>query len=237
MKTAIVLTGHMRCWQQVFPNFKERIIDRYKNPDIFIHTWKDEAWWAPQEGAKGFVEGTPNIDIQGVKAHYNPVEMVVEDFDEYLPIFESRTGDFPNFYHRPKNIMSMFYKIGAGLNLLENHVLKTGTEYDLVIRMRPDMILHDYLPAFDLNKFYTLAHRNHMGGGTGDMFQIGSLENVSKFSRIGLELGSLYRDTDLLCPHVLSQHYISKYQMPWQEFMVNKTLQHTPAGQYQAVRV
>jgi hypothetical protein len=33
-KVAVILTGHMRSWKQVFPNFKEKIIDKY-NPDIF----------------------------------------------------------------------------------------------------------------------------------------------------------------------------------------------------------
>ena len=36
----------------------------------------------------------------------------------------------------------MLYKMSAGMALLDKHVAETGKPYDLVIRMRPDMILH-----------------------------------------------------------------------------------------------
>lgn len=234
MNVAIVLSGHMRCWNQVLPNFKDQVIDRY-NPDIFIHTWNDEGWWVPQEGATGLHERSDIIDPDAVEINYNPISMVVEDYNNFLPIFQERVKTFTNFYHRPRNIVSMFYKMGAGINLLEEHVLKTGKKYDLVIRMRPDMILHEPLPDFDPNYFYTLAHRNHMGGGTGDMFQIGSFDNVCKFATMGTKLEQYYAETGLLCPHTFSVHHIKKMGLPWQEFHVHKTLQHTPAGQYQAV--
>ena len=55
--------------------------------------------------------------------------------------------------------------------------------YDLVIRMRPDMIFNEDLPEFDTNKFYTLAHRNHLGQGTGDMIQVGNQLQMILFSK------------------------------------------------------
>lgn len=234
MNVAIILTGHLRCWEMVFPNFKEHFIDRY-NPDIFIHTWTDEGYWVPVEGPLGIKENTPMIDEAAVRAAYNPVEMVVEDFAQFEPIFAERVKAFPNFYHRPRNIVSMFYKMGAGVQLLEKHVMKTGKAYDLVIRMRPDMLLHEPMPEFEANTFYTLSHRNHMGGGTGDMFQIGPYNMVAAFSKIGTFLEALYGITGLMCPHIYSVEFIKNLGIPWKEFNVNKTLQHTPAGQYKAV--
>jgi hypothetical protein len=234
MNVAVVLSGHMRCWNQVFPNFKEQFIDRY-SPDVFIHTWDNEGWWVPQEGAIGIHEQSDALDPHAACDAYKPIKMVVEHFDNYLTTFAKRAEGFPNFYHRPRNIISMFYKMGAAMNLLEEHIMQTGKKYDLVIRMRPDMILHDAMPNFDPNTFYTLAHRNHMGGGTGDMFQIGSYENVSRFATIGMKLEEYYAETGLLCPHTLSVHHIQKLGLPWNEFHINKTIQHTPAGQYQPV--
>ena len=49
MKVAIVLTGHMRHWKEVLPNFKQRFIDKY-NPDIFINTWSEEGWYGLTAG-------------------------------------------------------------------------------------------------------------------------------------------------------------------------------------------
>ena len=230
-KVAIVLTGHMRCWPVVFPNFKQHFIDRYK-PDIFVHTFSDEGYWVPQEGRMGIHEGSPLIDEKAIRDAYNPVEMVVERFEDLEPVFAKRVVPFTNYYHRPRNIISMFYKMGSGMNLLEQHMMKTGAKYDMVFRMRPDMILHEPMPDLHPNYFYTLAHRNHMGGGTGDMFQIGSLRNVQKFCNIGMYLEELYGQLGLLCPHTFSEQHIRNLNLPWKEFYVNKIIQHSPNGPY-----
>jgi hypothetical protein len=230
MNVAIVLTGHMRCWDQVAPNFNERILERYK-PDVFIHTWRDEAWWDPHSKA-GFVEGTPEIDFQGVADAFKATAMAVEDFEDLRLNFEERASEYPNFYHVPKNIISMLYKMGQGALMLEDFMLKSGKTYDLVMRLRPDMVYNQDLPDFDPSKFYTLAHRNHMGGGTGDMMQIGNPFFVTNFCKILNYLPFIYKDTDLLCPHVISTTWIEKLALPWQEFMIDKKIMHTPKGEY-----
>ena len=231
MKVAVVLTGHLRMFQKVFPNFKERIIDRYQ-PDIFISTWRDEGYWVPQEGRLGIQEGSPLVHEHEIRAAYNPKELLMEDFYSLEPIFAERAKNFPTYYHRPRNIISMFYKMQSGVSLMKSHMIKTGTKYNLVIRMRPDMLLHEPLPAFQDGTFYTLAHRNHMGGGTGDMFQIGSVDQVSKFCDIGFKLESIYEQTKLLCPHVMSVKHIQNSWLPWKEFSISKSIQHTPNGEY-----
>ena len=231
MRVAVVLTGHMRCWQQVAPNFQERILKRF-NPDVFIHTWKDEAYWDPHSKA-GFVEGTPEIDAQGVADAFNARVMSVENFEDFKDNFQERASEYPNHYHVPKNIISMLYKMGQGVLMLEDYMLKTGNTYDLVMRLRPDMVYNHDLPDFDPNKFYTLSHRNHMGTGTGDMMQIGHPHFVVNFCKLLNYLPYIYRETDLLCPHVISEHFIRKLGLPWQEFQISKTLMHTPKGEYQ----
>jgi hypothetical protein len=120
----------------------------------------------------------------------------------------------------------------AGVQLMENYISKTGEFYDLVIRMRPDMILNADLPEFDPNKFYTASHRNHLGQGTGDMFQAGNQFNMILFSKASCYLTHIYMKTKLLCPHVLSTQWIHDLGLPWHEFNLNKTLQHTPKGEY-----
>lgn len=233
MKVAVVLTGHLRCWRQVFPNFKEKIIDRY-NPDIFIHTWDEEGWWIPgdKQNEKGVFEGTPQINDDEIIEVYNPKYYVKEYWDDYNKHFEKCGEYFTNYAHRPKNIISMFYKLHAGVQLVETHVARLQGAYDLVIRMRPDMVLHDDLPDFDPQKFYTFQHRNHLGQGTGDMIQAGSFISMMFFSKLVTMLPGLYSQTGLLCPHVLSVQHIKNLGLPWEEFYINKTLMHTPRGPY-----
>jgi hypothetical protein len=233
MNVAVILTGHLRCWKEVFPNFKEKIIDRY-DPDIFIHTWDEEGWWIPGDkpNEKGYFENSPKIDQKEVLDAYNPRGMTIETWDKYDKMFERRGELFKNYAHQPKNILSMFYKLNRGVTLLEDYVSQTGTHYDLIIRMRPDMILHEDLPEFDTNYFYTLTHRNHLGQGTGDMIHVGNMFDMLIFSKISCYINQLYFQTDLLCPHVLSTKYIGNVGLPWKEFMINKTIQHTPNEHY-----
>ena len=235
MNTALVITGHFRCWKSAYPNFKERFIDRFPNSDVFIHCWKDEGYWVKEVagvGAKGYHEHSPLLDYEAVRAVYKPVRLVVEDADAFLPYFEERVKVFTNFYHRPRNICSMFYKLAEGIHMLERHIAMTGKHYDLVIRVRPDMILHQPIPDLDPEIFYTIWSRNHMGGGTGDMLQISNLDNMIRFSKIGINLERLYQQTGLLCPHVMSVQWIKNLGFTWEELMIAKNLTHSPSGEY-----
>jgi hypothetical protein len=237
MNVAVVLTGHLRCWKDVLPNFKEKVIDRY-NPDIFIHTWDEEGWWIPgdKNNEKGYHEESPKIDQKEIIEAYNPRGITIESWETYNKMFERRGELYKNFAHRPKNILSMFYKLNRGISLLEDYASQIGVYYDLVIRMRPDMIFNEDLPDFDPKDFYTLAHRNHLGQGTGDMIQVGNMFNMIMFSKISCFLNQLYLQTDLLCPHVITTKYIENIGLPWKEFSINKTIQHSPAGEYQEVK-
>jgi hypothetical protein len=233
MKIAVVLTGHLRCWKQVFPNFQDRIINRY-NPDIFIHTWNEEGWWIPGDktNVKGFHESTPSVFEDEIREAYKPKRLVVEDWEKYNNHFETLGETYPNFAHRRKNILSMFYKLQKGISLVEEYSAKHNITYDFVIRMRPDLILNENLPDFDTNSFYTMVHRNHLGQGTGDMFQASNFFNMILFSKLPCFMHHVYSQTDILCPHLLSETWIKNLKLNWKEFYVNKTIQHTPQGEY-----
>jgi hypothetical protein len=126
----------------------------------------------------------------------------------------------------------MWFKVGRGMTMLEDYMMLTGTTYDLIIRMRPDLFFNEPLPDFDPQKFYTLGYRNHMGQGTSDMIQVGNFFTMSLFCKVLYHLPFLYQETGLLCPHVISEHFIKRLGLPWQEFMINKTIMHTPLGEY-----
>lgn len=230
MKTALLLTGHMRCWQQVFPNTKQLIIDKYK-PDVFINTWDSEAYWDPHS-EKGVTEGGPKLDVNDVQSTYKPVRMRVERYEDLERNFSERVVEYTNFFHVPKNQVSMWYKVGRGMTMVEDYMMLSGKTYDLIIRLRPDLVFNEPLPEFDGNKFYTLGYRNHMGQGTSDMIQVGNFFTMSLFCKVLYHLPFLYKETGLLCPHVISEHFIKRLGLPWQEFMINKTIMHTPLGEY-----
>lgn len=230
MNVALLLTGHMRCWKQVFPNTKQRILDKYK-PDVFINTWDSEAYWDPHS-QKGITDSGPKINFDELHDTYRPISLTIEKYEDLENNFSERAKRYGNFYHVPKNQISMWYKVGRGMTRVEDFMLLTGKTYDLIIRMRPDLMFNEELPEFDPNKFYTLGFRNHMGQGTSDMIQVGNSFSMSIFCKLLYHLDNLYKETGLLCPHVISQHFIQRLGLPWQEFMVNKTIMHTPLGEY-----
>lgn len=230
MNVALVLTGHLRCWEQVFPNTKEAIIDRW-NPDVFIHAWDEQAWWSPHS-KEGFVANSPKIDISAVNEAYRPTSFITEDFEPYRAGFEAHAEMYENHYHVKRNIISMFYKIHKGVELMNDYTMRTGKHYDLVIRMRPDLVFKQHLPDFDPNKFYTIQHRNHVGLGTGDMFQASNPWYMTIFSNIGTILPLIYKQTGILCPHIVSEQFFKSMNLPWEEFPIERLLMHTPAGEY-----
>ena len=223
MKVAIVLTGHMRHWREVLPNFKQRFIDKY-NPDIFINTWSEEGWYGLTAGndEEGFIEGTPGVEQKTIMEAYNAKAVAIQDFDDYRENFLQQIKRYPNYNHRSLNILSMFFKMGQGILMLEDHIMKTGTQYDLVIRTRPDMLVHQDLPDFDPKYFYTIFHPNHTGQGTGDMLQVGNSFSVINFCKAICYLPMIYDRTNLLCPHTASTTFIEMLNLPWQQIHLNK---------------
>jgi hypothetical protein len=172
------------------------------------------------------------LDITAVEQAYKPVCMNVERFEEFEENFLTRAKQFETFYHVPKNQVSMWFKVGRGMLSVEEHMMLSGKTYDLVIRMRPDLYFNESLPDFNPDKFYTLGYKNHMGQGTSDMIQVGNFFTMSLFCKVSYHLPHLYKETGLLCPHVISEHFIRRLGLPWEEFMINKTIMHTPLGEY-----
>jgi len=231
MKVAVVLTGHLRSWRQVYPDFYLKVVSKY-NPDIFIHSWNDEGWWDP-ESTTGYVDGSDAVDVDEVASLYKPVGIELEDFSKYQDRFDKRAELFTNSLHRKRNIISMFYKIKRGVDLMN----ESGNTYDMVIRMRPDLVFFNDLPQFDPDKFYTINHRSGSGKGTGDMFQVSNQPAITRFASAYDILEDIYNHTNILCPHVVTEYLIKKANEVWHEFSINRTIMHTPAGQYKDKKV
>lgn len=232
MKVAVILTGHMRCWKELFPVFKSQIIDRY-SPDIFISTWSDEGWWRPHSET-GFNEQSPRLDVEGVCDQYCPWLKVMrtEDYLQYDENFKQRQTNYKNYLHNPKNVISMLFKMHSGGSMLEDHITRTGKQYDLVIRMRPDLTFTDIIPDLSPDRFYTLNHKNHLGQGTGDMFQAGSLKDVLNYTKMSVHLDQVYGISNTLCPHIIASTWIEMLKLNWCELQLNKKIWHSPFGEY-----
>lgn len=224
MKTALILTGHMRCWKQTFSYFKKEYIDKYE-ADVYIHTWDTEGWW--QWG--DFYKESPKVHMHELKQYYNPLRVSVENFSFYENLFLERSKNFTNCIGWPKNAISMMYKWHEGINMLMK-------DYDFIIRTRSDLEIIDPLPNFNPDLFYTIEHPGLNQGGLGDMFHAGNKDNMIKFSNIYNDLENIYEDTNVFCPHLITDYYIKKLQLNHNEFKANYILHNTPWGRHQDVK-
>jgi len=226
MKVSLLLTGHMRCWKHVWPHIKAQFIDKY-DPDIFVSTWTDEGWWRPNS-TRGFNEQSPLLDVDRFIELYHPVVMEVDDYKDHESYLNDIASKYKNYIHNPKNVVSMYYKMAKGIKLLE----KSVHNYDLVIRMRPDLVVNHTLPDLDPNVFYTTHHPNYYGRGTGDTFQASSYENIKKYCETFHNLDKIYSLCDTLCPHVISKTAIELLGVNHVEVSSNFKLIHSPYGHF-----
>ena len=231
MKTALILTGHMRCWEQVYPNTKNMIIDKY-NPDIFIATYKTEGYWvSPDHDPKGLGvnEHSPKLDLTKVVETYKPKTIKAfnqidykKQAEKYLPFCQEI---------RPANTLSQFHKMFQGIAMMEDYAVFNDIRYDLVIRMRPDLVFQHELPALSPSKFYTIHHRNHTGQGTGDMFFASSMEQMVMFKHFVHFYDEIIEKCGKrFCPHMMVEHVAKDFD--WVELNTPKYIQHAPGGQY-----
>jgi hypothetical protein len=243
----LILTGHMRCWEMCFPSFKNKIIDVY-NPDIFIHTWDNEAYWtnktipANEYNEAGYNINSPSLDINKVIQQYLPKNIVVENSNdiELEKYFSNRVNNIVNhinpqyvkYLPRPKNIISMVRKWFLGIQQMKKYSEEVNKQYDIVFRMRPDLIIHDNFPKLDYNTLYTNQGGHMAWGGTGDYFHISNMTLALSFIEYYNHLDDLIREHGFPCAHKTSLNWIQRNRIPHQTVSTRVSLQHTPHGAY-----
>lgn len=240
MKIALILTGHMRCWQDVYQNTYNRIIGRW-DTDVYITTWDNEGYWVSPENdseGRGVNKHSPQLDVNRVIEAYEPVKIEVLKQESFSPVFRSMEDWFKPYCKeiRPKNILSQFFLMERGLREIQNFL---PFQYDAVIRMRPDLLLHEELPEPSLEEMHTIAHPNHEGLGVGDMYMAGDYWSMSDYCEKRLGVANLMKQTiamNRFCPHMLTQQSVDvickENDLTHRTFNINKTIMHSPNGQY-----
>ena len=134
MKTALLLSGHMRYFKECFSSLKRSILD-VLNPDIYIHTWdeQDRSMWN---------DAVSNLNERFIEGYNIPIKkIIVEKWSEAEPRLNEKLKKIGNKveYFKPIRMISMYYKIQECFKLID------GENYDLVIRARPDLFYENIL--------------------------------------------------------------------------------------------
>lgn len=180
MRTALLLSGHFREILFCFPSIKEKIIDEF-NPDVFISSWNPGDDFSRSMPAYTFkLKDTANITE--VVDMFKPKFIKSEDFNSEfmskiksqaleLDIYGPMTGEM-----NPVSVFSMWYKIQSALKLMVDYEELVGEKYDLVIKGRFDINIHNPIITNNDPNIISIPPGYDWKGGINDIFAYGGRE-------------------------------------------------------------
>lgn len=131
MKIAVCFSGQIRTGVEAFPNIKNYIGELWENCMFFCHTWKNNT--RKPYNANGIDRGgyplthevfSEFTDLYGLHGKF-----LIEDFDE---VFQKKKSTAWNPMH---------YSWRKSIEVLQDFQKITNIEYNLVVKMRPDLLL------------------------------------------------------------------------------------------------
>ena len=140
MNVAVQLFGHLRTFARCAPALREHLLDRYPQHDVFIHTWdRLDHETVTHHSFRGAPVELDAATRQAVCKAYRPVQMevgrqIARDLGELTFANGKRMAI--------SGIAYMFESMAAANRLREAHSATTGVEYDVVVAVRPDVMLH-----------------------------------------------------------------------------------------------
>jgi len=169
VKVALCISGQLRDFDECYPSIKKYILDIY-HPDIFACFDKED----------------DKVKIKSFINKMNPIATMLSD-DKYTKNVK---------FELPKNTILMFKKIYECNELKKKYEHSNNFKYDVVIRIRPDLIFRSRLPL-ELNDNDSLSiptyyGKNYMiyftnmpnfnGYGLCDQLAFGSSRIMDKYS-------------------------------------------------------
>lgn len=250
MKIAVVFTGLMRSFERAYQNQRRFLFTLPAEYDLFFHTWSELGYYTgkgylPEENGfvrikeddRGFHPGGPPVTedlIRQTYTHYNIRSIVIEEFDTMQPEFDRRKLNFPNAFTRPKNTIAQFYKIMKGMDEFANYCSTTNMEYDMVIRLRPDLVPQGpvWVRPYNPNVMLVFPGGNKLGQGTGDSINISNPNTIYQFSRAYQYLEEMYKLTNISCPHLYVPIMAQSINVPLEFIHAPAEIAHSPHAPY-----
>ena len=204
MKTALVLTGYMRNWEEHFPNIKTNIIDKYST-DVFISS----STYSELHIGSGFV----NVDVDKVIEKYKPKKYLFRE-TETTPKLKLKSGirmlQYPD-ENWVKRIAQQWYGVYLGSKLLDLD------EYDVIIKCRSDLSVRNFELKPDKD-FVLPLWKYHpgnckIGDSYMDFFAYGKPFYMKKYFEMYCKLQEMHDNNwaDISLSETLIKYYIDRY--------------------------
>lgn len=144
LKIAVQFYGHLRTFEQTYKSVQENLFESY-DCDVFIHTWDElqhrTATWYDQ--GKDNCIPVDDSCIAKVNEVYSPKKIMIEK--QALPEKDDKVLKshlISDSVMSLKGITHLFYSQYMVNKLRLDYEKQTGTVYDYVIVIRPDVLLH-----------------------------------------------------------------------------------------------
>lgn len=181
MKTAFCFSGELRSIDKTYSILKERLMNRFSDYDIFLHTWNDD----------------PDI--------YKLKYIEKDDKTKNILTEDRKTLPEKKIYEKNKRpevsvqgMLRQLYCLKKCNNLKKEYEKQNNFKYDIVIRIRPDLLLinntslEKSAESWDMKNYvYTTDHDDHHG--YNDRFYFSNSQNMD-FLSDRLDLLDYYTD-------------------------------------------
>lgn len=141
MKTAIILNGYVRTFEQVVTNFAETFSNL--NPDIFVSTYNRRYGYHPHiQNITNFYTDEVLDDQQIIRMFngLNVRDIEIEDAEQTDLIIEHANGLVDPSMMGLQSSYGQYRKMQRGNGLILNYERKHNIKYDRVIKTRCDLI-------------------------------------------------------------------------------------------------
>ncbi len=197
MKIAVLFSGRINDSIEQYNNFMKSII-QFNEVDFFISYSKTNN----KQTVDNFIE------------MYKPKKFV-ENIEQQYDIAKYKANS-----KNPMNILYMFQNRIQVINLFDEYVTETGSQYDILISTRCDLwyfqsininafnINHDDKLLYIINGIGQGGMENCDSGGMNDQFAMGNYNSISTYLRLYDDLFNMLNNNIILHPETLLLEYI-----------------------------
>lgn len=177
MRVAVCISGGMRTYKKCFDNVNESLFQPF-DCDVFLSTWLDD-----------------ETDWSDVVAKYRPIAFELEKQKPFIDFKE--TDGSSNL-----SIISMYNKIRQCNNLKSKHEDLIKKQYDVVVRIRPDVVLNKKMMMDEVNdtKNIYIPSCGPKGTWISDVFAFGSSRLMNLYSDAAAHIPSFHYKRETLRP-------------------------------------
>jgi uridine kinase len=206
MKVALLISGYLRTFKTNVPNIQEKIINKFKNVDVYIHVTKNEG-----TDDRYLNKRNESDDIDYINKMLNPISLIHE------PNISCSKNKKDN------DLINTWLKYHKLNQLKKDNESKFG-EYDLVIKYRPDLdllsdnvfdsIIDDYVYIPRDSKIDRDKLRNSNDNYVCDIFAYGKSKTMDEYFSIYEKLESFIEKYGTVSETVL-YHYLEDSEVPY----------------------